>query len=151
MHAKPHKRPPQIPIKTPIAFDYQVQKSHSVPKACSPAARQPCIISSLPCKFDVMKITSAPNRSHVSLRSSIVSGRPPRFFESQRIIRSGSICLWMRPVIVGPNVRSWSEPIHIRNQFGLWMQVDRAAPIPVPVQIRIPRLNIAEACPTPAM
>ena len=31
------------------------------------------------------------------------------------------------------------------------MQVDRAAPIPVPVQIRIPRRNIAEACPTAAV
>lgn len=36
-------------------------------------------------------------------------------------------------------------------QFGLWMQVDNAAPIPVPVQIRMPRLNMAEACPTPAI
>ena len=36
-------------------------------------------------------------------------------------------------------------------QFGLWMQVDKAAPIPVPVQIRMPRLNMAEACPTPAI
>ena len=31
------------------------------------------------------------------------------------------------------------------------MQVDNAAPIPVPVQIRMPRLNMAEACPTPAI
>lgn len=30
------------------------------------------------------------------------------------------------------------------------MHVDSAAPMPVPVQMRIPRLNIAEACPTPA-
>src|SRR5690606_15813006 len=36
-------------------------------------------------------------------------------------------------------------------QFGLWIQVDRAAPIPVPVQMRMPRLNMAEACPTPAV
>jgi hypothetical protein len=36
-------------------------------------------------------------------------------------------------------------------QFGLWMQVDSAAPMPVPVQMRIPRLNMAEACPTPAV
>ncbi len=35
-------------------------------------------------------------------------------------------------------------------QFGLWIQVDSAAPMPVPVQIRIPLLNIADACPTPA-
>ena len=27
----------------------------------------------------------------------------------------------------------------------LWIQVERAAPMPVPVQIRMPRLNIAEA------
>src|SRR5690242_2987103 len=26
-----------------------LQKSHSVPKACNPAARHPCIISSFPC------------------------------------------------------------------------------------------------------
>lgn len=38
-----------------------------------------------------------------------------------------------------------------RYQFGLWMHVDNAAPIPVPVQIRIPRLNMADACPTPAI
>ena len=37
------------------------------------------------------------------------------------------------------------------HQFGLWMQVDKAAPIPVPVQTRIPLLNIADACPTPAI
>jgi hypothetical protein len=30
-----------------------------------------------------MKITSAPNLVQVSLNNSIVSGRPPRFFESQ--------------------------------------------------------------------
>lgn len=70
--------------------------------------------------------------------------------------------------MVGPNVFSWSEPIQIRNlenyyycevslegrgtcQFGSWMQVDSAAPMPVPVQMRIPRLNIADACPTPAV
>lgn len=29
--------------------------------------------------------------------------------------------------------------------------MDNAAPIPVPVQIRIPRLNMADACPTPAV
>jgi len=39
----------------------------------------------------------------------------------------------------------------MRNQSGDWMHVERAAPIPVPVQIRMPRLNIAEAWPTPAM
>jgi hypothetical protein len=131
-------------------------------------ARQPCTISSLPCLLEVMKITSAPKFSHVSLRSCIVSGRLPRFFESQRIILSGSICLWIRPVIVGPKVLSWSEPIQMRNlaelqkriqknclrvayQSGLWMQVDSAAPIPVPVQMRIPLLNRADACPTPAI
>lgn len=131
-------------------------------------ARQPCTISSLPCLLEVMKITSAPKFSHVSLRSCIVSGRLPRFFESQRIILSGSICLWIRPVIVGPKVLSWSEPIQMRNlaelqkriqkfclrvayQSGLWMQVDSAAPIPVPVQMRIPLLNSADACPTPAI
>lgn len=75
----------------------------------------------------------------------MVSGRPPRFFESHSIIRSGSMCLWMRPVIVGPNVFSWSEPIQMRNQSGLWMQVESAAPMPVPVQILMPRLNIADA------
>ena len=78
-------------------------------------ARQPCIISSLPCMFEVMKITSAPKLFHVSLRSCMVSGRPPRFFESQRIILSGSMCLWTRPDIVGPKVFSWSEPIQMRN------------------------------------
>ncbi len=31
------------------------------------------------------------------------------------------------------------------------MQVDSAAPIPVPVQMRMPRLNMADACPTPAV
>lgn len=130
-------------------------------------ARQPCIISSLPFMLEVMKMTSAPKLSHVSLSSCTVFGRPPRFFESQRIILSGSILLWIRPAIVGPKVFSWSEPIQIRNlwrhqnkvqesrplayQFLLWMQVDSAAPIPVPVQIRIPFLNIADACPTPAI
>jgi hypothetical protein len=76
--------------------------------------------------------------------------------------------LWMRFEMVGPKVRSWSEPIQIRNlrgagqlgdvesgegeryQLGLWMQVERAAPMPVPVQIRMPRRNMADACPTPA-
>ena len=96
-------------------------------------------------------MTSAPKLSHTSLRSFTVSGRPPLFFESQRIIRSGSILLWISPVIVGPKVFSWSEPIQIRNQLGLWMQVDNAAPMPVPVQMRIPRLNMAEAWPTPAV
>lgn len=110
------------------------QKSHRVPKACKPAvsgvshkyhdhfgllvdvpARQPCIISSLPCLLEVMKMTSAPKLVHVSLRSCMLSGLPPRFFVSHKIILSGSMCLWMRPVIVGPKVFSWSEPIHIRN------------------------------------
>lgn len=31
------------------------------------------------------------------------------------------------------------------------MQVDKAAPMPVPVQIRMPRLYMAEACPTAAV
>ena len=53
---------------------------------------------------------------------------------------SGSICLWINPEIVGPNVFSWSLPIQIKNQLGLWIHVDSAAPIPVPVQIRTPRL-----------
>lgn len=35
-------------------------------------------------------------------------------------------------------------------QLGLWMQVDSAAPMPVPVQTRMPLLNMAEAWPTPA-
>ncbi len=72
----------------------------------SSPARQPCIISSLPCMLDVMKMTSAPKLSHVSLRSFMVSGRPPCFFESQRIILSGSICWRISPVIVGPKVFS---------------------------------------------
>jgi hypothetical protein len=53
--------------------------------------------------------------------------------------------------MVGPKVFSWSEPIQIRNQFGDWMHVESAAPMPVPVQMRMPRLNIAEAWPTPAV
>jgi len=69
-------------------------------------AAHPCIISSLPCLLEVMKMTSALKLFQVSLRSWTVSGRPPRFFESQRIMRSGSMCLWIRPVIVVPNVRS---------------------------------------------
>lgn len=77
--------------------------------------RQPCIISSLPCLFEVIKMTSAPKLSYVSFRSCTVSGRPPRFFESQRIILSGSMLLWIRPEMVGPNVFSWSEPIQMRN------------------------------------
>lgn len=56
-------------------------------------ARQPCIISSLPCMLDVMKMTSAPKLSHTSLSSLTLSGRPPRFFESQRIMRSGGMLL----------------------------------------------------------
>ena len=83
----------------------------------------------------------------------------------------------MRPAIVGPNVFSWSEPIHIRNQFGLcqknisverrkreflngsflredgmrtWRHVDSAAPRPVPVQTRIPRLYKYDVFETPA-
>jgi len=39
----------------------------------------------------------------------------------------------------------------MRNQFGDCMHVESAAPIPVPVQMRMPRLNIAEAWPTPAV
>src|SRR3569833_2260337 len=81
-------------------------------------ARQPCIISSLPCMLEVMKMTSAPQLSQVSFRSFTVSGRPPRFFESQRIIRSGSMCFCIRPAIVGPNVLSWSDPIQIKNLDG---------------------------------
>jgi hypothetical protein len=88
-------------------------------------ARQPCTISSLPCLLEVMKITSAPKFSHVSLRSCIVSGRLPRFFESQRIILSGSICLWIRPVIVGPKVLSWSEPIQMRNLAELQKRIQK--------------------------
>jgi len=44
-----------------------------------------------------------------------------------------------------------AELAKVAYQFGLWIQVDRAAPIPVPVQTRIPLLNMAEACPTPAI
>lgn len=118
-----------------------------------------------------MKMTSAPKLCHVSFSSCTESGLPPRFFESHRIMRSGSMLSWMRRDIVGPNVLSWSEPIQMRNlirmlddksdvvekksvcnyQLGFWIQVDKAAPIPVPVQIRIPRLNIADAWPTPAL
>jgi hypothetical protein len=127
------------------------QKSHSVPKACSPSLRHPCIISSFPVAFDVMKTTSAPNRVHVSRSNAMVSGRPPRFFESQSIMRSGSMCFLIRFVMVGPKVFSWSDPIQMRNQSGDWMQVESAAPMPVPVQMRMPRLNMAEAWPTPAV
>lgn len=47
--------------------------------------------------------------------------------------------------------RKKKGPSRMTYQFGLWMQVDRAAPIPVPVQMRMPRLNMADACPTPAI
>lgn len=106
-------------------YSRSFQKSQRVPNACIPAVipvsiqvcmrsrggghiplRQPCIISSFPCLLDVINITSAPKLSHVSWRSFMVSGRPPRFLESQRIILSGSMCLWIRPVIVGPKVFS---------------------------------------------
>jgi hypothetical protein len=50
-------------------------------------ARHPCIISSFPCILLVIKMTSAPNLVHVSCSNSIVFGRPPRFFESHRIMR----------------------------------------------------------------
>lgn len=131
-------------------------------------SRHPCIISSFPFMLDVMKMTSAPKLFQVSLRSCIVSGRPPRSLVSHSIIRSGSMLSWMSREIVDPNVFSWSEPIQMRNlertinhrsagwkcgytyQFLLWMHVDRAAPMPVPVQTRIPLLNMAEACPIPA-
>lgn len=41
-------------------------------------------------------------------------------------------------------------PIHIRYQSGDCRHVERAAPIPVPVQIRIPRLYRVEVLETPA-
>ena len=66
-------------------------------------------------------------------------------------MRSGSMCFLIMPVMVGPKVRSWSDPIQMRNQLGDWMQVESAAPIPVPVQMRMPRVNMAEAWPTPAV
>lgn len=60
-------------------------------------------------------------------------------------MRSGSMLLWMSAEMVGPKVRSWSDPIQMKNQLGLCIHVESAAPMPVPVQMRIPRLNIAEA------
>jgi hypothetical protein len=57
---------------------------------------------------------------------------------------------WMSFEMVGPNVFSWSEPIQIRYQSGLWMHVDRAAPRPVPVQMRMPRLYSVDVFETPA-
>ena len=42
------------------------------------------------------------------------AGNAPRAFESHKHIRSGSMCLWMRPEMVGPKVFSWSDPIQMR-------------------------------------
>jgi hypothetical protein len=140
-----HARYAQILILSNHHLSLPSQKSHNVPKACNPSFRHPCIISSLPCALLVINTTSAPNRVHVSLSNAIVSGRPPRFLESHRIMRSGSMCLCISPVMVGPKVRSWSDPIQIRNQSGDWMHVESAAPMPVPVQMRIPRLNMDDA------
>jgi hypothetical protein len=81
---------------------------------CEPS-RHPCIISSLPFMLDVIKITSAPKLFQVSLRSCIVSGRPPRSLVSHSIILSGSILSWIRREIVDPKVFLWSEPIQMRN------------------------------------
>lgn len=144
------------------------------------------------------RVPSAFHDLYTSFRIFIVSGRPPRALESQSSNRSGSTCRWMSPLMVGPNVFSWSEPVFARShkvnlcrlmrrsaekafprtdpdqepaqwgeavcqrynyaapvgrrahQFGDWMHVERAAPMPVPVQIRIPRLYRVEVFEMPA-
>jgi hypothetical protein len=63
---------------------------------------------------------------------------------------SGPMWRWINPEIVGPKVFSWSLPIQIRNQFGLCMHVESAAPIPVPVHMRTPRLYRVDVLETPA-
>ena len=60
-------------------------------------------------------LPSAFQLSQILLSSSTVSGRRPSCFESQRILLSGSICFLINPVMVGPKVFSWSEPIQTRN------------------------------------
>ena len=132
-------------------YSSQRTSTHLAHQSVYIPARHPCIISSFPCILLVMKITSALQETHVSFNNFIVSGRPPRFLLSHSIMRSGSILLCISADTVGPNVRSWSDPIQIRNQFGDWMHVESAAPMPVPVQIRMPRVNMADALPTPAV
>lgn len=149
--------------------------------------------------MEYARVPSAFHDLYTSLRIFIVSGRPPRALESQSSNRSGSTCRWMSPLMVGPNVFSWSEPVFARShkvnlcrlntrrsaekcaftyrsrsrtctvgeavcqrynyaapvgrrahQFGDWMHVERAAPMPVPVQIRIPRLYRVEVFEMPA-
>lgn len=109
-------------------------------KAGMPACLHPSISSALPWKFDVMKTTSALKLLYASFTSFSVSGLPPLCLESQRVIRSGSMPFLISPEIVGPNVFSWSEPIQMRYQSLLCRHVERAAPSPVPVHTRIPRL-----------
>jgi hypothetical protein len=84
---------PQSPECVQAGYAQSVSMSSCTRVRETLPAAQPCIISSFPCILEVMKMTSAPKLSHVSLSSFTVSGRPPRFFESQRIIRSGSMCL----------------------------------------------------------
>jgi hypothetical protein len=87
---------------------------------------------------------------YASLTSFITSGRPPRARLSHRQSRSGPRLSWIRREIVGPNVFSWSDPIQMRYQSGDWRQVDSAAPSPVPVHMRIPRLYNVDVFETPA-
>ena len=79
-------------------------------------------------------VPSAFQSLYTCFRIFIVSGRPPRNFESQRRRRSGSMCRWMRPLMVGPKVFSWSEPVRaIRSQHSIPLARRRAPHFPVPI------------------
>jgi len=67
---------------------------------------------------------------------------------------SAVVCLLTDPDQVP--VSNWSARLSLRDnrydpyQLGDWMQVDRAAPRPVPVHIRMPRLYSVDVFDTPA-
>ena len=78
-------------------------------------------------------VPSAFQSLYTCFRIFIVSGRPPRNFESQRRRRSGSMCRWMRPLMVGPKVFSWSEPVRaIQRQHSFPLRAKERATLPRP-------------------
>lgn len=133
-----------------ISLDRKQRKHTNVPKAGMPSSLHPSIIPAFPPLFDVMNTTSGPHDVYTSLINFITSGRFPRSFESQSVYCVAGRLTPISVEIVGPNVFSWSEPIQMRYQSGLCRQLESAAPSPVPVQTRIPRLYILVVFETPA-
>ena len=102
-----------------------------------------------------LNLPSAVELFQTSLSNSVILDRPLRCFESQRDTHSASMCFLISPTTEALKVFSWVGPVRPKEEpawrgslcvaiIGPVWTLNRAASMPVSVQIRIPQLNIVQ-------